>query len=376
MHGNTKLKSLFKVTIGVDPDDYRRLKNVAKRNGLSTARVVREAMHEFLEQKIEKKVSRSAASQPSKHSVVSFFAGCGGLDLGFRGGFDYNGLVFKRHPFELLAAYDHDQKCIDTYKINVSGDAEVRDLSNYTPVDVPAADVLIGGFPCQDFATCGPRKGLHSDRGKLYLALVRYARHHQPKIIVGENVPGLANIAGGESLKTIVRDVKAEGYRVEVWTMFGPDYGVPQNRTRLFIVCIRKDLDGFPKRPEPTHLGEHRTIKWAIQDLKKVSDESIGNQSQYFRASKAKKGNGQGDEVSRANFPAYTVRANAKSRVQFHYSLKRRLTIRECARLQTFPDSFYFPHSATSNLMQIGNAVPPMLGHIVATSISKWLEDK
>lgn len=375
MHGNTKQKLLSHITIGVDPDDYLRLQSVAKKNGLSTARVVREAMHEFLENETQNAANSESSSSP-KHSVVSFFAGCGGLDQGFRGGFDYNGLVFERHPFDFLAAYDSDQKCIDTYKINISSHAEVRDLSNYNPADVPTADVLIGGFPCQDFATCGPRKGLHSDRGKLYLALVRYARHHQPKIIVGENVPGLANIAGGESLKTIVRDVEAEGYRVEVWTLFGPDYGVPQNRTRLFIVCVRNDLSGFPERPEPTHLGEHRTIKWAIQDLKKVRDESIGNQSQYFRASKAKKGNGQGDEVSRADFPAYTVRANAKSRVQFHYSLKRRLTIRECARLQTFPDSFYFPHSATSNLMQIGNAVPPMLGHIVATSISKWLEGK
>ena len=371
MHGNVKLKTPTRASVGVDPEEYTRLQNVAKKNGLYSERVVKEAMHDSLEHEDESKTTPSF-----KNSVVSFFAGCGGLDQGFRGGFNYNGLVFEKQPFDILAAYDSDQKCIDTYKINISTHAEVRDLSDYDPADVPAADVLIGGFPCQDFATCGPRKGLRSDRGKLYLALVRYARHHQPKIIIGENVSGLANIAGGEALKTIVRDVEAEGYHTEVWKMFGPDYGVPQNRTRLFIVCVRNDLEGFPIRPEATHLGEHRTIKWAIQDLKKVCDESIGNQSQYFRASKAKKGNGQGDEVSRADFPAYTVRANAKSRVQFHYSLKRRLTIRECARLQTFPDSFYFPHSATSNLMQIGNAVPPMLGHIVATSISNWLGGK
>ena len=369
MRATTKTKQLSRMTIGVDPEDFTRLQTVAKKNGLSADRIVQTAVHEFLEHEVTPDTASS-----DKHSVVSFFAGCGGLDQGFRGDFDYNGLVFERLPFDFLAAYDNEQKCVDTYKLNLFSHAEVKDLSDYDPSDVPAADILIGGFPCQDFATCGPRKGLRSDRGKLYLALVRYARYHRPKVIVGENVPGLANIAGGDALKTIVRDVEAEGYRVEVWNMFGPDYGVPQNRTRLFIVCVRDDLKGFPERPEPTHLGQHRTIKWAIEDLKAVHDESIGNQSQYFRASKAKKGNGQGDEVSRANFPAYTVRANAKSRVQFHYSLKRRLTVRECARLQTFPDSFYFPHSATTNVMQIGNAVPPMLGHIVASSLVDWLE--
>ena len=311
-----------------------------------------------------------------RHSVVSFFAGCGGLDLGFHGGFNYKGIAFKSLPFNFLAAYDSEQKCVDTYNRNISDYAEVKDLSNYDPADVPEADILIGGFPCQDFATCGPRGGLRFDRGKLYLSLVRYAQYHKPKIIVGENVPGLASFAGGDALKKIISDIESEGYRVKVWNLFGPDYGVPQNRTRLFIICVRDDLKGFPNCPEATHLGQHRTIKWAIEDLKKVRNESIDNQSQYFRAAKAKKGNGQGDEVSQANLPAYTVRANAKSRVQFHYSLKRRLTVRECARLQTFPDSFYFPHSATTNIMQIGNAVPPILGHIVASSLINWLEEE
>ena len=107
--------------------------------------------------------------------------------------------------------------------------------------------------------------------------------------------------------------------------------------------------------------------------MEKIADETIPNQSQYFKASKAKKGNGQGDEVSLPDQPSYTIRANAKSRVQFHYALSRRLTVRECARLQTFPDSFFFPHSATTNVMQIGNAVPPMLGHRVASNIADWL---
>lgn len=307
--------------------------------------------------------------------VVSFFSGCGGLDLGFIGGFKYKGVNYKNLPYKVISAYDNDIKAVKTYQLNISEHANVLDLSDFNPKLLPTSDILIGGFPCQDFATCGPRRGLDSERGRLYRALIKYAKVHQPKMIIGENVPGLINIDNGEVLKQIVNEIEAVGYKAKIWTMYAPEYGVPQNRTRIFIVCVRNDLIGFPTCPEPTHKESYRTIEWAINDLEIVSCESIPNQSQYFLASKAKKGNGQGDEVSRADEPGYTVRANAKSRVQFHYSLDRRLTVRECARLQTFPDDFVFPHSATSNIMQIGNAVPPMLGHIVAESIAEWLKE-
>lgn len=374
MSSARKSKQLTKVTVSVDANDYVRFGEIASNNGLSTARVIRQAMRDFLDRTPVDASIFGTSPYAKHHSVVSFFAGCGGLDLGFIGGFDYNGIGFPRLPYKVIAAYDKEQKCVDTYNLNISDHAKVNDLSQYDPSSVPPADVLIGGFPCQDFATCGPRHGLTSQRGRLYQALVNYARHHQPKVVVGENVPGLANLQGGQALKTIVADIEGAGYRMEVWTMFAPDYGVPQNRTRLFIVGVRNDLMGFPEKPEKTHVGSHRSIEWAIQDLEHVLDETVPNQSQYFKASKAKKGNGQGDEVSVSGQPAYTVRANAKSRVQFHYSQKRRLTIRECARLQTFPDSFLFPHSATTNVMQIGNAVPPMLGHIVASKIADWIK--
>lgn len=307
------------------------------------------------------------------YSVVSMFAGCGGLDFGFRGGFRYKGEWFKKHPFEILKAYDFDAKAVETYKKNIGDHIERTDLSKLPAKDIPKADILIGGFPCQDFSSCGTHAGLGSSRGKLFKALVGYMEQHQPMMVIGENVPNLARMQNGAILKTILRELESPGYVFNVWHLYAPDYGVPQRRTRLIFVGVRKDLPCFPIRPPATHQEAHRSIEWAIDDLKVVKDESVPNQSQYFRASKAKRGNGQGDEKNRIGEPAYTVRANAKSRVQFHYSLRRRLTVRECARLQTFPDDFVFAHSATSNIMQIGNAVPPILGHHVAEAVAKCL---
>ena len=331
-------------------------------------------MSRTIEKSANRAVKRKRKSR-GKHSVVSFFCGCGGLDLGFVGGFSFKGEEIPKSSFEMLAAYDNDEKCVQTYRDNISDHAEVRDLSKYAPEKIPAAEVLIGGFPCQDFSICGPRKGLKSSRGQLYQALIQYMEVHKPKVVVGENVPGLANLKQGQILEIIREDLRNAGYKVEVWTLFAPDYGVPQRRTRLFIIAVRDDLEGFPEKPPTTHKEDkYRTTKWAIKDLERVIDESVANQSQYFKASRAKNGSGQGDETSPANAPSYTIRANPRSRIQFHYSLDRRLTVRECARLQTFPDSFVFPHSTTANIMKIGNAVPPLLGHAVAKSIAKYLE--
>lgn len=318
---------------------------------------------------------KKTQSTKREWSLVSFFCGCGGLDLGFLGGFSYKHIKVPKLPFKLLGAYDNDEKCVQTYVQNISDHAEVRDLSKYNPQEIPPADVLIGGFPCQDFATCGPRHGLKSSRGRLYQALIDYMKVHRPFVVVGENVPGLANMKQGDVLKTIQQEIAMVGYNVKVWRLFAPDFGVPQRRTRLFIVAVRDDLSGFPIMPKRTfNEKNYRTTRWAIEDLDRAPDSSISNQSQYFRASRAKRGNGQGDETTPADFPSYTIRANAKSRIQFHYLHDRRLTVRECARLQTFPDTFTFPHSTTSNIMQIGNAVPPILGNRVARAITKYLE--
>ena len=308
------------------------------------------------------------------NSVVSLFAGIGGLDIGFEGNFIFKSKKYKSQGFKILAAYEKDLKSVQTFQLNHSVSIYPHELTTSSPQSMSKADVLIGGFPCQDFSSCGPKNGLKSERGRLYRVMTEYMRLHKPYLVCAENVPHLARMDGGRVLKRIQNDFENEGYKVVVWDLFAPDYGVPQNRRRLFFICVRIDLPGMPRKPKPTYVGKHRTIKWAIEDLEDIKDETVPNQSQFFKASKAKKGNGQGDERSKADKPAYTVRANAKSRVQFHYSLSRRLTVRECARIQTFPDNFAFPHSATTSIMQIGNAVPPVLAHAVALSIKSFLK--
>lgn len=321
----------------------------------------------------------AANKEKAPYSVVSYFCGCGGLDLGFRGGFKYHDEDYPALPFNILEAFDNEPRCIETYNDYFgAGHATVKDLATVKPEEVSKADILIGGFPCQEFSSCGPLGGLESERGRLYRTLIAYMNTHKPKIVVGENVINLERMEKGEVLKTIKKDLAAVGYAVKVWKMFAPDYGIPQRRTRLIIMCVRRDIFdkyGFPEEPEARFKDRHRSIEWAIGDLVDVTDNSvIPNQGDYFGASKAKKGNGQGDESNKKDMPAYTIRANPKSRVQFHYSLDRRLTVRECARIQTFPDDFSFKFSKTVNISQIGNAVPPIMAYLVAQRVKQYLD--
>ena len=311
---------------------------------------------------------------PNAIRVVSMFSGCGGLDLGILGGFNYLGEYYEPQPFDIVGAYDNDEKAVQTYKLNISDRIELADLMAIDVADIPQADVLLGGFPCQDFSSCGHKRGLSGHRGQLYQAMVEYMKVHRPIVALGENVPLLAGMQGGKVLAKIVNDIEAVGYRVKVWKINCPDYGLPQSRHRIIISCVRDDIDIDLKVPQMTHFTRHRSIDEAIDDLINITDESVPNQSQYFVATKATAGAGQGDHTSVRGKIGYAVRANAKARVHFHYELARRLTIRECARLQSFPDEFVFPFSATANLIQIGNAVPPIVGHHLGRSIAAFFE--
>ncbi len=310
---------------------------------------------------------------PNAASVLSMFCGCGGLDLGMLGGFRCSDRTYEPLAFQIVDALDNDPHAIEAYRLNIGHHGRVADLTQVEAPTLPSADVLAGGFPCQDFSSSGPKVGLDGKRGRLYMAMVNYMRAHRPLVVLGENVPYLKRLDNGVHLSKIIGDLEAVGYRFDTWELYGPDYGLPQSRRRLFLVGVRDDLPGAPMQPTPTHLRKRCTISDAIGDLESISDETITNQSQYFVALRATSGGGQGDHTNRRNDVAYCIRANAKARIQFHYALDRRLTVRECARLQTFPDEFVFPFAAMNNMTLIGNAVPPLLGHCVAKRIAEYL---
>ncbi len=319
---------------------------------------------------------QTTSTLKKEYCVVSMFAGCGGMDLGFVGGFAFLDKVYSSLPFRITRALEIDHDAVTTYRLNICDNIEACDLTNVDMASLPAGEVLLGGFPCQDFSSCGPKTGFEGKRGRLYRVMIEYAELHQPAIIIAENVPHLAKLQDGRLLAEIVGDFQDVGYDVRVWTLYCPDYGLPQNRTRLFIVAVRNDIvavAGRPSAPAPAIFQRPVSIDDAIDDLASVTDESIPNQSQYFVATKATKGAGQGDQTSLRGQVAYAVRANPKARVHFHYDLPRRLTVRECARLQSFPDEFVFPFSASTNMMQIGNAVPPIIAYAVAEEILQFL---
>lgn len=308
------------------------------------------------------------------YEVTSFFSGCGGLDFGFRGGFSVLGKSYEPLPFNIVGAYDFLKDAVECYKLNVDNRIKEADLTKVNVGQLQRTDILIGGFPCQDFSSSGTKTGLEGKRGKLYRILLEYMRTHQPRVVVGENVIHLARMKDGEVLQTIVSDFESVGYHFDVWSLYAPDYGVPQSRKRLIFIGVRNDIAGFPVKPAPTHLNAPVTISQALNDLEGIEDESVTNQSQYFVASKASSGGGQGDTVNDPDKVALCIRANSRGRIQFHYKLPRRLTVRECARVQTFPDEFVFPYTAQRNLTLIGNAVPPILAHAVAKSVARFIK--
>lgn len=317
-------------------------------------------------------------SRKKKASVVSMFAGCGGLDLGLLGGFTYLNEYHPKLPFKVLAAYDYDERAIETYRLNIGDEGVLADLTAVAMSDLPKADILTGGFPCQDFSSCGPKTGFGGKRGRLYEILVDYIAEHSPMMVIAENVPHLAKLARGQLVDKIIADFEAAGYQFRLWTLFCPDYGLPQNRTRLFFVGVRDDIaskTGMPDAPRPTFFMRNRSIDDALDDLMDVRDESVTNQSQYFVATKATAGAGQGDQKNRPGEISYAIRANPKARIHFHHKLDRRLTVRECARLQSFPDEFIFPFATSTNILQIGNAVPPIVAHAVGVEIAAYFQE-
>ncbi len=302
-------------------------------------------------------------------TVISLFSGCGGMDLGFVGGFDFLNQAYPKTGFKIIWANEISPAACKTYRKNLGDHIVEGDISkeiNNLPSD---ADVIIGGFPCQDISINGKMLGINGKRSSLYTYIVEAVRKVHPKVFVAENVGGLLLKKNSESFQKIMEDFGSLGYNVCCHLYHAEDYGVPQTRERVFIVGTQKGLPEFVP-PMPTTKDAPVTAKTALADLEdKVEDKAFSH-----IWSKANVSGEQGNRRMVADRPGYTIRAECHGNIQFHYSLPRRISMREAARIQSFPDDFLFPCGLRDTERQIGNAVPPVLGWYVANSVKNVIQ--
>lgn len=314
----------------------------------------------------------------ARPKVVSTFTGCGGMDLGF-----------ESEGFETVWANDFQELAVETYRKNMGDHIVYGDITEIDPFldqSIPDADVVTGGFPCQDFSVIWKQPGLNGERGGLYKNFRDFVAAKQPKVFVAENVKGLLTANKRLAIKTIVEDLEATqpGYLVKPRLYDFAEYGVPQHRERVLIVGIRKDTGFNFKHPKPTHgprgSQPYMTAGQALEGVEKVpfNNEILRQRERTAKIiSMIPEGGNFTDIPKESEYyvkgmishvyrrihrdePAKTIiAAGGGGTWGYHYPENRALTNRERARLQSFPDTFEFVGSTAEVRRQIGNAVPP-----------------
>ncbi|MDG6999104.1 MAG: DNA cytosine methyltransferase [Nitrososphaerota archaeon] len=304
--------------------------------------------------------------------VVSIFSGSGGTDLGF-----------LEAGYEIIFANDINRIAVETYRTNLHVSPSLADIRAIKKL--PKADVLVACNPCQGFSIIGKRDE-NDPRNALYKEIFRCLKLVKPKYFLIENVKGLAVLYNGKFLRRMLDGFRRYGYDVYYQILNAADYGVPQNRERIFIVGVMKSLRveyEFPRNTHGANLLPHVTLRDAIGDLPEPrnGDYYNGRKWSFFYMSR----NRRADWAS----VSYTIQTTPRN-IPLHPSCPpmkkigkdkyvfteasdryRRLSIRECARIQTFPDDFEFIGGLEAKYRQIGNAVPPLLAKIIAESIKK-----
>jgi len=340
-------------------------------------------------------------------TVIDLFCGCGGLSLGF-----------EHAGYTILGGVDHWADAVNTFNQNHKNSIGlVCDLLTYQPqqlvdrIGTDRIDVIIGGPPCQGFSIAGKRI-VEDKRNLLYKAFVQFVDFFQPKAFVLENVPNVMAIGGGIIKNKMITDFQNLGYHVECKILLASDFGVPQNRKRAFFIGTKNRLKfEFPIATTTQHI----TAKEAISDLpptsltdgnnypvlaqsvfqKQMRKNSLGvfnhqitvhNERTCSIIDLVPDGGNYKDlpkelqQTRRVNIawtrlnsnkPSFTIDTGHNH--HFHYEYNRVPTVRESARLQSFPDNFIFLGSKTSQLRQVGNAVPPLLAKAIAEKLKEIL---
>ncbi len=326
--------------------------------------------------------------------IISLFSGCGGLDLGF-----------EKAGFDIPIANEFDKNIWKTFEINHPKTKllkdDIRNLDTEAfPNDI---DGIIGGPPCQSWSEAGSLKGIEDDRGKLFYEYIRILKNVQPKFFLAENVSGMLADRHSEAVKKILKMFEECGYDVSLTLVNAKDYGVAQERKRVFYIGFRKDLNikfDFPKgsTEDDNNKITLRDIIWDLQDSavpageKNQHNPNAINNNEYFTGSYSPIFMSR-NRVKSWDEQAFTVQASGRQ-CQIHpqapkmikvdkndcrfvegkENLYRRMTIREVARVQGFPDTFKFVYNNTNDAYKmIGNAVPVNLAYEVACAIKKAL---
>lgn len=326
--------------------------------------------------------------------IISLFSGAGGLDLGF-----------VRAGFDIAMANEFDKKIWATYEKNHKAPLIKGDIRDIKESDFPdEVDGIIGGPPCQSWSEAGALRGIDDERGQLFFDYIRILRDKQPKFFLAENVSGMLANRHSEAVQNIVSRFEECGYDVTIDLVNAADYGVPQDRKRVFYIGIRKDLNIKFKFPEPTTpLPEQKkTLRDAIGDLVDTAVPALPKNKtngvlkipnhEYFVGAYSTIFMSR-NRVRSWDQQAFTVQASGRQ-CQLHPQapemilveknkrifvpgkehLYRRLTVRECARIQGFPDDFEFIYTdVDTGYKMIGNAVPVDLAYIIAKSIKQYL---
>ncbi|WP_202978186.1 DNA cytosine methyltransferase [Mariprofundus erugo] len=314
--------------------------------------------------------SSKRKAKAKKFKVVSLFAGCGGMDLGFLGGFKSLGRSYSKLPFEIIWANEINQAACRTYRENIGRHIHQGDIWEMLSGLPSEADVVIGGFPCQDISVNGKGAGIEGKRSGLYRAMIEVVARTRPKVFVAENVKGLLMRHHADALKQVLSDFRGLGYDVTYHLYHAADYGVAQTRERVIIVGTLPDVGQFEPPAPILKSHEHITAYEAIHDLAEMPE----NEEFNHIWSRANRSPHQGDRRLIADRAGYTIRAECHGNIQWHYELPRRISMREAARIQSFPDDFLFASKLRETERQVGNAVPPVLAWHIAKAVQKCLK--
>ena len=326
------------------------------------------------------------AKQVTPLRLISLFSGAGGLDLGF-----------EKAGFEIVCANEFDNTIWETYEKNHSAPLIKEDIRKLSSNDFPECDGIIGGPPCQSWSEAGSLRGIDDPRGQLFFEYIRLLKDKQPKFFLAENVSGMLASRHNEAVQNIVKMFENAGYEVYIDMLNAADFGVPQDRKRVFYVGIRKDLGCKFEFPKP--LTSKITLRQAIGDLQdsvipalsrnKTNGENcvisnheymIGGFSSIFMSrNRVRSWDEQSFTIQAGGrhapihpqAPKMTfIEQNKREFVKGKEELYRRLSVRECARVQTFPDKFKFYYDDIADgYKMIGNAVPVRLANYIAKAI-------